>query len=197
VPTHPEIWPRAPRRGTARTRVSCQSRASTLHTRKCVRTYAEADRQEAEIDRARLGAASMGPGTRSRDDRPSRSCPASPWGPGARASTPPAEATTARSRRAIPTPPRLRATAANRRTGDVWENRSALRPPVSALPAAGCAEWRLTWSTVRLLACGVMRRRDVKLPPSAVVTRTGLSADTLRFYERRGLLPSLARTSGG
>lgn len=30
-----------------------------------------------------------------------------------------------------------------------------------------------------------------------VVARTGLSADTLRFYERAALLPAIARTSGG
>jgi len=35
------------------------------------------------------------------------------------------------------------------------------------------------------------------VPIAEVVTRTGLSADTLRFYERSGLLPPITRTTGG
>ncbi len=39
--------------------------------------------------------------------------------------------------------------------------------------------------------------RDRVLPVGVAVARTGLSADTLRFYERQGLLPPVARSSGG
>jgi DNA-binding transcriptional MerR regulator/catechol 2,3-dioxygenase-like lactoylglutathione lyase family enzyme len=39
--------------------------------------------------------------------------------------------------------------------------------------------------------------QDAAVPIAEVVARTGLSADTLRFYERRGLFPSVTRTSGG
>jgi len=39
--------------------------------------------------------------------------------------------------------------------------------------------------------------QDAAVSIAAVVARTGLSADTLRFYERRGLLPPVTRTSGG
>ena len=35
------------------------------------------------------------------------------------------------------------------------------------------------------------------VPIAEVVARTGLSADTLRFYERSGLLPPITRTTGG
>jgi DNA-binding transcriptional MerR regulator/catechol 2,3-dioxygenase-like lactoylglutathione lyase family enzyme len=39
--------------------------------------------------------------------------------------------------------------------------------------------------------------QDAVVSIADVVTSTGLSADTLRFYERRGLLPPVTRTSGG
>ncbi|WP_299038741.1 MerR family transcriptional regulator [uncultured Pseudokineococcus sp.] len=35
------------------------------------------------------------------------------------------------------------------------------------------------------------------VPIAEVVASTGLSADALRYYERSGLLPAIARTTGG
>ncbi|RBY96995.1 hypothetical protein DQ237_05180 [Blastococcus sp. TF02-8] len=38
---------------------------------------------------------------------------------------------------------------------------------------------------------------DEEMPLAVVTARTGLSADTLRYYEREGLLPPVARNGGG
>lgn len=42
-----------------------------------------------------------------------------------------------------------------------------------------------------------MSTKPEKLSIGAVSARTGLSADTLRFYEREGLLPTMHRSGGG
>ncbi len=38
---------------------------------------------------------------------------------------------------------------------------------------------------------------EVTFTPSQVAERSGFSIDTLRYYEREGLLPGISRTAGG
>ena len=38
---------------------------------------------------------------------------------------------------------------------------------------------------------------EVRFTPSQVAERSGFSIDTLRYYEREGLLPGVSRTAGG
>ncbi|WP_419953907.1 MerR family transcriptional regulator [Methylobacterium sp.] len=54
---------------------------------------------------------------------------------------------------------------------------------------------RLTWSALQLVDS--LYRRGFAMRISAFAARSGLSVDTLRYYERIGLLPRSGRDSGG
>ncbi len=64
-----------------------------------------------------------------------------------------------------------------------------MRSRVLLVPLAGCWPQRKVWSQVQ--------SQGVAVQIGQVAARAGVSVDTVRFYERRGLLPAPARTAAG
>lgn len=55
----------------------------------------------------------------------------------------------------------------------------------------------LTWSTVQVVTCPPSRENGHRIKISELADRTAFSADTLRYYERIGLIPPPARDGAG